>query len=307
MLTLLTAEPGTVFTRQRILETVWDAHWYGPTKTLDVHIASVRRKLAHPEWIETVRGVGFRLDHRCAGPRPHHRRDGRPGPMTRRLVLSYLVITLALAVLEIPLGLTFSSRGGSPARRRQARRTRARHLLRGLPRRGSGELPTVEADNYTTAHPGARRDRGRDGHQHRRHREGRRRRTRLLGRRPESRWPSAARPHRAPDAPRRCGATCCTWPCPSARADASTAGGPRELPHSTLDDRVEDDWIRLGLLAAVVVGAVLLVGWMHAQRHPTRARDAAGVGTRGGWRSHRAGRPQRAAGAPACSPIRSTT
>ena len=62
VLALLASETGTVFTRQRILETCWDAHWYGPTKTLDVHIASVRRKLGHPEWIETVRGVGFRFE-----------------------------------------------------------------------------------------------------------------------------------------------------------------------------------------------------------------------------------------------------
>ena len=40
---------------------VWDAHWFGPTKTLDVHVASLRRKLGDPRWIETVRGVGFRL------------------------------------------------------------------------------------------------------------------------------------------------------------------------------------------------------------------------------------------------------
>jgi DNA-binding response OmpR family regulator len=62
VLAFLIAEPGTVLTRRRILESVWDAHWYGPTKTLDVHIASVRRKLGHPEWIETVRGVGFRFE-----------------------------------------------------------------------------------------------------------------------------------------------------------------------------------------------------------------------------------------------------
>jgi len=40
---------------------VWDAHWFGPTKTLDVHMASLRKKLGDPNWIETVRGVGFRL------------------------------------------------------------------------------------------------------------------------------------------------------------------------------------------------------------------------------------------------------
>ena len=44
-----------------ILEQVWDPHWFGPTKTLDVHVASLRKKLGDPGWIETVRGVGFRL------------------------------------------------------------------------------------------------------------------------------------------------------------------------------------------------------------------------------------------------------
>ena len=60
LLALLTEEPGATRTRDEIMETVWDAHWYGPTKTLDVHVASLRRKLGHPELIETVRGVGFR-------------------------------------------------------------------------------------------------------------------------------------------------------------------------------------------------------------------------------------------------------
>ncbi|MGZ4691008.1 MAG: response regulator transcription factor [Acidimicrobiia bacterium] len=61
LLALLAEDPGTVFTRAQILEEVWDAHWYGPTKTLDVHVAAVRKKLGDPAWIETVRGVGFRL------------------------------------------------------------------------------------------------------------------------------------------------------------------------------------------------------------------------------------------------------
>lgn len=61
LLALLAEDPGTVFTRAHILEEVWDAHWYGPTKTLDVHVAAVRKKLGDPAWIETVRGVGFRL------------------------------------------------------------------------------------------------------------------------------------------------------------------------------------------------------------------------------------------------------
>jgi DNA-binding response OmpR family regulator len=61
VLALLADQPGTVFARAHILEEVWDAHWYGPTKTLDVHVAALRKKLGDPAWIETVRGVGFRL------------------------------------------------------------------------------------------------------------------------------------------------------------------------------------------------------------------------------------------------------
>ena len=58
---LLAGDPGAVHRREEILERVWDEHWYGPTKTLDVHVAAIRKKLGDPRWIETVRGVGFRL------------------------------------------------------------------------------------------------------------------------------------------------------------------------------------------------------------------------------------------------------
>jgi len=61
LLALLARDPGATRTRDEILEEVWDAHWYGPTKTLDVHVASLRKKLGDPALIETVRGVGFRL------------------------------------------------------------------------------------------------------------------------------------------------------------------------------------------------------------------------------------------------------
>ena len=61
ILECLAADPGRVVTRQEILETAWDAHWYGPTKVLDVHVASLRRKLGIPGLIETVYGRGFRL------------------------------------------------------------------------------------------------------------------------------------------------------------------------------------------------------------------------------------------------------
>jgi DNA-binding response OmpR family regulator len=61
LLVCLAEDPGRVYSRQQILERAWDAHWYGPTKALDVHVASLRRKLAVPGIIETVYGVGFRL------------------------------------------------------------------------------------------------------------------------------------------------------------------------------------------------------------------------------------------------------
>jgi two-component system, OmpR family, response regulator RegX3 len=48
--------------REQIMEAVWDANWFGPTKTLDVHVAALRRKLADAITIEAVRGVGFRLE-----------------------------------------------------------------------------------------------------------------------------------------------------------------------------------------------------------------------------------------------------
>jgi DNA-binding response OmpR family regulator len=61
LLALLASEPGDVVSRQRILREVWDTEWFGPTKTVDVHVASLRKKLGDPGWIETVRGVGLRL------------------------------------------------------------------------------------------------------------------------------------------------------------------------------------------------------------------------------------------------------
>ena len=61
LLALLAEDAGAVRTRTDILDAVWEPNWYGPTKTLDVHVASIRRKLGDPTLIETVRGVGYRL------------------------------------------------------------------------------------------------------------------------------------------------------------------------------------------------------------------------------------------------------
>ena len=65
LLAFLADDAGAVRPRQELLENVWDPHWYGPTKTLDVHVASLRKKLGDSGWIETVRGVGFRLRARA--------------------------------------------------------------------------------------------------------------------------------------------------------------------------------------------------------------------------------------------------
>ena len=61
LLVLLAEEPGAVVTRRRILDAVWGPGFEGPSKTLDFHVASLRRKLGDPAWIENRRGVGFRL------------------------------------------------------------------------------------------------------------------------------------------------------------------------------------------------------------------------------------------------------
>ena len=62
LLVYLARRPGVVHRRNDIMESVWDANWYGPTKTLDAHVAALRKKLGDPTWIEAVRGVGFRLE-----------------------------------------------------------------------------------------------------------------------------------------------------------------------------------------------------------------------------------------------------
>ena len=65
LLHLLMANAGEVLRRERIMDDVWDPHWFGPTKTLDVHISWLRKKIeddpSHPTYITTIRGVGFRF------------------------------------------------------------------------------------------------------------------------------------------------------------------------------------------------------------------------------------------------------
>ena len=64
LLAVLAEEPGRAVPRQELFSRVWDPVWIGTGKTLDVHIASLRKKLGDPELVETVRGVGYRLADR---------------------------------------------------------------------------------------------------------------------------------------------------------------------------------------------------------------------------------------------------
>jgi two-component system response regulator RegX3 len=61
VLRVLMGARGAVCTREQLLDEVWGATLFGSTRTLDVHIATLRGKLGDPELVETVRGVGYRL------------------------------------------------------------------------------------------------------------------------------------------------------------------------------------------------------------------------------------------------------
>jgi DNA-binding response OmpR family regulator len=62
LLRYLAERPGLALSRQQILDGVWGYDWYGDARTVDVHIAQVRKKLRDTVEIKTVRGVGYRLE-----------------------------------------------------------------------------------------------------------------------------------------------------------------------------------------------------------------------------------------------------
>ena len=66
LLKLLVVNENKVVSREKLMRDIWDSAWYGSTKTLDMHISVLRRKLgddaANPRYITTIRGVGFRFD-----------------------------------------------------------------------------------------------------------------------------------------------------------------------------------------------------------------------------------------------------
>jgi DNA-binding response OmpR family regulator len=66
LLRVLLRSAGSVLTREQLMRDVWETEWWSSTKTLDMHVSWLRRKLgddaAHPRYITTVRGVGFRFE-----------------------------------------------------------------------------------------------------------------------------------------------------------------------------------------------------------------------------------------------------
>ena len=73
LLARLAGDAGNAVSRESLMADVWDAHWYGSTKTLDVHVAALRRKLAAaagpdaPPPITTLRGHGYRMERPDGG------------------------------------------------------------------------------------------------------------------------------------------------------------------------------------------------------------------------------------------------
>lgn len=62
LLRYLADDPGAVLRRSDILRDVWKTEWFGATKTLDAHVAALRKKLGSADWIVSVRGIGFRFE-----------------------------------------------------------------------------------------------------------------------------------------------------------------------------------------------------------------------------------------------------
>ena len=61
LLAALLAHPGVVLSRDRLLELVWEGEFAGGTRTVDVHVAQLRAKLGRPDFVETVRGAGYKV------------------------------------------------------------------------------------------------------------------------------------------------------------------------------------------------------------------------------------------------------
>ena len=89
------SRPGLALSRQQILDGVWGYDWFGDARTVDVHIAQVRKKLGDAVTITTVRGVGYRIE---SGNPPVVSRAAGDGCATRLLVA---MVAVAFGVLVV--------------------------------------------------------------------------------------------------------------------------------------------------------------------------------------------------------------
>ena len=164
LLAELMRHAGHVVTREDLMAKVWDVNWFGSTKTLDVHIGWLRRKLGddpnQPTYIETVRGVGFRFAApeasercrlTCLTRQSRQRRSAMSLRATLLLALAY-VLLLALIALGVPLAVSLRDRVDSEVKG-QARSqadvvaATASELLDPGQRAGLNRLVRVSADS----------------------------------------------------------------------------------------------------------------------------------------------------------------
>ena len=114
-------DAGGVVTREQLIEDVWDMNWFGSTKTLDVHVSSLRKKLgddpSEPRYLHTDQGrrVSVLVARRsgAVSPGPAETAAERPRGVSLRTTLlaafAY-VLLLVIIVLEVPLGINISRR-----------------------------------------------------------------------------------------------------------------------------------------------------------------------------------------------------
>lgn len=83
LLHVLAAEPGKIFSRSELLQRVWAYDTLDPevtslaSRTIDTHLSSIRKKLGSPEWIVTVRGIGFRFGRDTSADESDGEEEGR--------------------------------------------------------------------------------------------------------------------------------------------------------------------------------------------------------------------------------------
>ena len=163
---------GSVVSRERLIDEVWDVNWFGSTKTLDVHVSGLRKKLgddpSDPRYLHTVRGVGFRfaagsrMTARHCSPvaRGYLKASPRDEPAAALLAAFGYVLIFAILALEVPLTLNFSRRVDSEIR------AEASLGSAGVAAAASGRLRSPALDRPRApagVAPGRPRDRGRRG------------------------------------------------------------------------------------------------------------------------------------------------